>query len=179
MSFQVDYKTNVSLENLFYFVFIIYLFSTASSWRYRIKPGPRNMKNNLPSFCHWSLNSLPAHNFSKMLLLKAYNAIYKYDFICLSETYLDSSIPSDHVSLELEGYKLVRADHPNNVKRGGVCIYYKESLPVKVINLPYLQEALLLKNNYIKSLSLSQSKQQRIRKIFNKLWRSPIWHQRP
>ena len=47
-----------------------------------------------------------------MLLLKAYNAIYKYDFICLSETYLDSSIPSDHVSLELEGYKLVCADHP-------------------------------------------------------------------
>ena len=44
-----------------------------------------------------------------MLLLKAYNAIYKYDFISLSETYLDSSIPSDQV------YKMVRADHPNNV----------------------------------------------------------------
>ena len=58
-----------------------------------------------------------------MLLLKAYNAIYKYDFICLFESYLDSSIPPDHVSLELEGYKLVHADHPNNVKRGGVCIY--------------------------------------------------------
>ena len=54
-----------------------------------------------------------------MLLLKAYNAIYKYDFICLSETYLDSSIPSDHVSLELEGYKVVCADDTNNVKRGG------------------------------------------------------------
>ena len=26
--------------------------------------------------------------------------------------YLDSSIPSDHISLELEGYKLVCADHP-------------------------------------------------------------------
>ena len=71
-----------------------------------------------------------------MLLLKSYNAIYNYDFICLSETYLDSSIPPDHVSLELEGYKLVRTDHANNVKRGGVCIYFKESLPVRVINLP-------------------------------------------
>ena len=79
-----------------------------------------------------------------MLLLKAYNAIYKYDFICLSETYLDSSIPSDHVLLELEGYKVICAGHPNNVKRGGVCICYKVSLPVRVINLPYLQEALLL-----------------------------------
>ena len=110
-------------------------------------PGPRNSENHLPSFCHWTLNSLPAHNFSKMLLLKAYNAIYKYNFICLSETYLDCSIPSDHVSLELEGYKLVRADHANNVKGGGVFTYYKESLPVRVINLPYLQEELLLELN--------------------------------
>ena len=42
---------------------------------------------------------------------------------------------------------MVRADQPNNVKRGGVSIYYKESLPVRVINLPYLQEALLLELN--------------------------------
>ena len=68
-------------------------------------PGPRNSKNHLPSFCHWNLNSLPAHNFSKVLLLKAYNAIYQYDVICLSKTYLDSWILSDHVSLELEEQK--------------------------------------------------------------------------
>ena len=42
---------------------------------------------------------------------------------------------------------MVRTDHSNNVKRGGVCIYFKESLPVRVINLPYLQEALLLELN--------------------------------
>ena len=69
-----------------------------------------------------------------------------------------------------------KEDHLNNVKRGGVSIYYKESLPVRKTNLPYLQEALLLelndqnkKNNFIKSLSLSQSKEPRIRKLFNKL----------
>ena len=54
---------------------------------------------------------------------------------------------SDNVSLDLGGYKLVHADQPNNVKRGGVCIYYKESLPVRVINLPHLQEALFLELN--------------------------------
>ena len=43
----------------------------------------------------------------------------------MSETYLDSSILSDHICSDLEGYKLVCADHPNNVKRGGVCTYYK------------------------------------------------------
>ena len=111
-----------------------------------MNPGPRKEKKNSLSVCHWNLNSLSAHNFSKLTQLKAYNAIYKHDFICLSETYLDSSIP-DNV-LDVEGYRLVRADHPNNIKRGGVCIYYKESLPVRVINIPDIKEALLLEMNY-------------------------------
>ena len=38
-------------------------------------PGPRNRKNHLPSLCHRKINSLPPHNFAKMLILKAYNAI--------------------------------------------------------------------------------------------------------
>ena len=46
--------------------------------------------------------------------------------------------------IDIEGYKLIQADHPDNIKRGGVSIYYKESLPVPVISLPYFKEALLL-----------------------------------
>ena len=84
-------------------------------------PGPRNLKTNYFSVCYWNLNSLPAHNFSKLTQLKAYNSIHKYDFICLSETYLDSSTPDNLI--EMEEYKLIRADHPNNIKRGGVCVY--------------------------------------------------------
>ena len=70
----------------------------------------------------------------------------KHNFICLSETYLDSST-SDR-QLEIDGYILVRADHSNNIKRGGVCIYYKESVSVRVISVPYLKEALLLQMSY-------------------------------
>ena len=109
-------------------------------------PGPRKLKTNYFSVCHWNLKSLPAHNFSKFTQLKAYNSIHKYDFICLSETYLDSSTPDNLI--EMKGYKLISADHPNNIKRGGVCIYYKESLPVRVISIPYFNEALLLEMSY-------------------------------
>ena len=42
------------------------------------------------SVCYWNLNSLSAHNFSKFTQLKSYISMYKHDFICLSETYLDS-----------------------------------------------------------------------------------------
>ena len=72
--------------------------------------------------------------------------MYKHDFICSSETYLESSKPDG--LLETDGYNSVLADHPNNIKRGGVCIYYNESLPIRVISLPYLKEAFLLEMIY-------------------------------
>ena len=31
----------------------------------------------------------------KLSSIAAYNSIHKYDFICISETYLDSSVQSD------------------------------------------------------------------------------------
>ena len=111
-----------------------------------LNPGPRKLKKNVLSICHWNLNSISAHNFSKLTQLKAYISTYKHDFVCLSETYLDSSIPDNLI--EIEGYNLIRADHPGDIKRGGVCIYYKESLPVRIKPLPYLKEALLLEMIY-------------------------------
>ena len=112
----------------------------------KLNPGPRKLKINSFSICHWNLNSLTAHNFSKLTQLIAYNSIYKHDFICLSETYLDSSIPDNLI--DIEGYKLIRADHPDNIKKEGVCIYYKESLPVQVINQHYLKKVVLLEMSY-------------------------------
>ena len=77
------------------------------------------------SICHWNLNSMTAHIFEKINLLEAYNIINKFEVICLSESYLDSSIASDNDNLNIKGYNLYRADHPNNVKRGGVCAYIR------------------------------------------------------
>ena len=39
-------------------------------------------------------------------------------------------------------YTLIRSDHPSNTKCGGVCIYYKSSLPLRVINIGYLHKCL-------------------------------------
>ena len=95
-----------------------------------INPGPKKLKKNSLSVCHWNLNSLSAHNFSKLTQLKAYISKYKHAFICLSETYLNS--PISNSLLEIDGYNLICSDHPNDIKRGGVCIYFKEILPVRV-----------------------------------------------
>ena len=62
-----------------------------------------------------------------------------------SETYLDSGISNDDDNLEIPGYDLFRADHPSNTKRGGVCIYYRNSLPLKILGIQYLQECINFK----------------------------------
>ena len=68
--------------------------------------------------------------------------VHKFDIICLSETYLDSSVLLDDNNVVIPGYNLVCSEHPSNTKRGGVCHYYKNYLPLKVLNISYLKECL-------------------------------------
>ena len=75
--------------------------------------------------------------------MEAYNAIYVFDIICLSMTFLNSSLQNDDDSLVLKENKLIRPDNPSDPKRGGVCIYFKESLPIKVLNITNLHECLV------------------------------------
>ena len=84
--------------------------------------------------------SLVANNLAKLVLLKAYNSIHRFDIICLWETYFDSKILIDDSNLEIPGYNLVRSDHLSNKNRGGVCIYYKSYLPLRTIDINYLIE---------------------------------------
>ena len=64
----------------------------------------------------------------KFLFLGAYNTVHDFDVICISETFLDSDYSSDDQRLNLQGYVMIRSDHPSDTKRGGVCMYYKEHL---------------------------------------------------
>ena len=107
-----------------------------------LNPRPKHNYSNAFSICHWNLNSIYAHNYAEVFLLKAYIAVHKFDIICISETYLDFSTPSDDSNLEISGYTLVRSDRPSNNKRGGVCIYYKSFLPLRILNVQYLQESI-------------------------------------
>ena len=60
--------------------------------------------------------------------------------ICLSETYLTSTTNISDENLKIPGYIMYRVDHPSDVKRGEVCIYYKTMLPSKVLSTNFLQE---------------------------------------
>ena len=62
--------------------------------------------------------------------------------ICLLEIYLDSTIKSGIDDLEIPRCNLVCSDHPSDNKRGAVYIYYKASLPLRVIDICLLQECI-------------------------------------
>ena len=80
-----------------------------------------------------------------MFLLTAYIAVHEFDEICLSETYLDSTVASDNENLAITGYNLIRANDPANTKRGGVCLYYKTCLSLKVLGIQCLNECINFK----------------------------------
>ena len=62
-----------------------------------------------------------------MYLLPEYNSVYRCDIICISESFLDSTISDDDNIFHMEGYDLLRADHLDNIKsRRSLLILKKE-----------------------------------------------------
>ena len=131
-----------------------------------LNPRSKNTKSYYYfALCHWNLNSLSAHDLSKLSSIKAHNIHHNFDMICLSETYLDSSYAYDDAR-NLKDFTLITADNPHNCKRGGVSIYFKEHLAVRPVYPLNLNECLVLeiniqnKKEYVISLyrSHSQSK---------------------
>ena len=127
-----------------------------------LNPGLTKKRNSWFNFsvCHWKLNSLTTHDFEKVNLLEAHNAVNKFDIICLSESFVDSSFLTENNNLKINGYKMVRADHPNSVKRGGVCPYVRDSLPVRNVSNSYcltLEVTISNKKGYVITLHRSPS----------------------
>ena len=102
----------------------VWLYSLAIKCSGAIEENPGLKPNSCEYFsiCHWNLNSVSAHNFIKLFLLRVYISINKI------ETYLETN--------------LVRTDNSTNTKRGGICIYYHNSLPFKVIDIQLLNECI-------------------------------------
>ena len=72
----------------------------------KINPGPKKEETRFFTYFHWNVNSILAHN--KLSLLEEYNTIHQYDILCISETYLESSVSIDYTTL-FPGYNLVRS----------------------------------------------------------------------
>ena len=92
-----------------------------------LNPGDKHF-----TFLNWNLNSLAKDNFGRAQLLEAHNSIFDYDLISICETSLDDTIEIPEVLIE--DYAFVNFNNPNNTKHGGVGLFYKNNLPIKVRN---------------------------------------------
>ena len=90
-----------------------------TSGAFQLNPGRKDKSSSAFSICHRNLNSITAHNYAKVLLLEAYIAVLKFDIVCISQTYLDSSSRYDDGNLEITGYNLITIWPSIEYKGGG------------------------------------------------------------
>ena len=93
----------ISLHLLISYSFLtllwIYSHRISLSFDIELNPGPKRDINQCFSVCHWNLNSVASHNFTKIQSLIAYNCMHKFDIICFSESYFNSEILSNDIRL--------------------------------------------------------------------------------
>ena len=69
-----------------------------------VNPEPNPDSSQSFSICHWNLNSMSVHNYSKISFLTANISIHDFNIICLSETYLASPKDINDENLKIPGY---------------------------------------------------------------------------
>ena len=98
-----------------------------------IHPNPgHNFKQNFLNFMTWNVNSITKDNFQRARLIEAHNSLFNYDLISINETCINDSVVIPDVLID--NYTFVNANNSSNSRHGGVGLFYKNSLPVKVRN---------------------------------------------
>ena len=77
--------------------------------------------------------------------MEAYNSILLYNIIALSETFKNSTVKDEDIFIKT----IFCNDHLGGDKVGGVCIYFKENLPIKRRKDPEtMQESVVTEINF-------------------------------
>ena len=110
-----------------------------------LNPGD-NYHGNLLTFMNWNLNSLAKNDFERIQLIEAHNSIFNYDLISLCETSLNSSVEIPDPLLN--EYTFISANHPDDRSHGGVGLFFKNSLPIKIRSDLSFDESIVVELNF-------------------------------
>ena len=116
-------------EKLKYLIFFVSVLQVLLfiSWSVELNPGPVSPQKKL-SFAVWNLDSFPARDFARIPLIESLQNINDFDMFGVCESMLTSNILNEDNGFSPEP---LRSDKGLNTRNGGVCIYFKESLPIK------------------------------------------------
>ena len=119
-----------------------------------IHPNPGPLRGKL-KFGHWNLNSLLTRNKSKITLIEALQAVENFDLFGISETFLNDKTELNDLEIHGFSHTPIRADCPgaNNHPKGGVCLYYREHVPLK-----HRKDLQLLDETIIVEIQLDRNK---------------------
>ena len=105
-------------------------------------PGP--LANSFFTFVNWNVNSIAKDNFYRLKLLEAQTSIFNYDLISLCETSLNDTVDLPF----LHDYIFISSNKPDNTRHGGVGLYYKNTLPIKVREDLSFDESIVVELNF-------------------------------
>ena len=83
------------------------------------------------SFAVWNLDSLPARDFARVPLIESFQATYDIDMFEVCESMLAENISNEDILINGFSPDPFRSDKDSDTRNGGVCMYFKESLPIK------------------------------------------------
>ena len=141
-------------------MFMLFLIQSLLSRCGDIKGNPGPTDSSL-TFCHWNLNGFTAHNSTKISLLQAYITQHNYGIIYLTENFLNFSIQIDDYGITIDEYNLIRSYYPSDSKKGEVCIYYKEHIPLT------LRDDINTLDNYLITEICSQNEKCFLNRIYH------------
>ena len=108
-------------------------------------PGPP-FHNSFFTFMSWNVKYIAKDNFQRVRLIEAHNSIFNYDLISICETSLNDSIILPDILLN--DYTFVSSQNPTNTRQGGVDLFFKDSLPIKIrIDLSF-EESIVVELNF-------------------------------
>ena len=115
-------------------------------------PGPNHLK-----FATWNVDSLLTREGSKKSMIEGLDSCHKFDILGLCETYFTDKTAESDTFISGFSEKPFRADCKSADidarPRGGVCLYFKEHLPI--VNRPDL---VLTKETIISEIRLGRKK---------------------
>ena len=127
-SFKENFPKDI--KNIIFFIIVLQVLLVMSG-TIEVNPGPLLSKKTNLSFAVWNLDSIPARDFARIPLIETFQATYNFDIFGVCESLLNEDIVNDDIVISGFSPEPFRADKPANIRNGGVCLYFKENLPIK------------------------------------------------
>ena len=128
-SFSHFFNLSRNKKNILFYMFVLQVLLVISG-SVEVNPGPGQRKESNLSFTTWNLDSLPAREYARIPLIEAFQASYGFDMLGICESSLNKDILNDNIFIDGFSADPFRSDKPAQIRNGGVCLYFKEGLPI-------------------------------------------------